>query len=82
LIRERDRQSGIGAPVLKRYERVCFEKEHVDTQPRAHLICPGSPLLEATIDVIIEQYADLMKQGSVLVDENDLGTVNSSSIPT
>ena len=42
-IRERDRHIGMGAPVLKRYERICFEKDHVDQQPRAELVCPGSP---------------------------------------
>ncbi len=43
-IRERDRHIGMGAPVLKRYERICFEKDKVDQQPRAELVCPGSPL--------------------------------------
>ncbi len=74
VIRERDRQIGQGAPVIKRYERVCFEKDHVDETPRATLICPGSPLLDATIDVILERYQETMKRGAILVDDEDPGT--------
>ena len=70
-IRERDRQIGTGAPVLKRYERVCFEKDKVDQQPRALLVCPGSPLLDSTIDLVLERHRDVLKRGAVLVDEQD-----------
>jgi SNF2 family DNA or RNA helicase len=70
-IRERDRHIGMGVPVLNRYERVCFEKDKVDAQPRAELICPGSPLLDATIDLILERYGELMKRGAVLVGDDD-----------
>ncbi len=73
-IRERDRHIGMGAPVLKRYERVCFEKEHVDLQPRAELVCPGNPLLDATIDLTLERYGELLKRGAVLVDDDDART--------
>ena len=73
-IRESDRQRGDRAPVLKRYERVCFEKDHVEATPRAELICPGSPLLDATIDVVLGRDSDVLKQGAVLVDPNDAGT--------
>ena len=73
-VRERDRHIGLGAPVLKRYERICFQKDKVDQQPRAELICPGSPLLSATIDLILERHSSLLKRGAVLVDEADMGT--------
>ena len=72
-IRQRDRLIGTGAPVLERYERVCFDKAVVDRQPRAHLICPGSPLLDATIDLILEQNQEVLKSGAVLIDEQDPG---------
>lgn len=72
-LRERDRQIGIGAPVLKRYERVCFEKTKVAKQPRAFLVTPGTPLLDAAIDLILERHRDTLKQGAVLTDENDPG---------
>ena len=73
-VRERDRQVGVGAPVLRRYERVTFEKGKVDVQPRAELICPGAPLLDSTIDLVLERHRDVLKQGAVLVDEQDEGT--------
>ena len=73
LIRQRDRLIGVGAPVLNKYERVCFDKELVDAQPRAHLICPGSPLLDCTIDLVLEKHRELLKRGALLIDENDPG---------
>ena len=72
-IRERDRFIGCGAPVLRRYERVCFDKAHMDRQPRANLLCPGSPLLDATIDMVLERHGEVLKRGAVLVDETDEG---------
>lgn len=72
-VRERDRLIGLGAPVLKRYERVCFEKHHVEAHPRALLVCPGSPLLDASIDLMLEHHRGLLKQGAILIDEDDAG---------
>jgi len=72
-IRDRDRQIGSGAPVLKRYERVCFEKQYMEAQPRAELVCLGYPLLDATIDLTLERYGELLKRGAILVDEQDPG---------
>ena len=72
-VRERDRLVGIGAPVLERYERVCFDKGSVDAQPRAQLICPGTPLLDSLIDLVLERHGEVLKRGSVLVDERDEG---------
>ncbi len=75
LIRQRDRLIGLGDPVLSRYERICFEKDliNVPGKPLAAFICPGHPLLDATLDLILERYRDLMKQGAILVDEDDPG---------
>ena len=72
-IRERDRLIGTGAPVLKKYERVCFDKPFIAAQPRALLVCPGAPLLDSTIDLVLEQHRGLLKQGAILVDEQDAG---------
>jgi hypothetical protein len=75
-VRNRDRLIGIGEPVLPRYERVAFEKDLVAPpgQPLAAFLCPGHPLLDATLDVILERHRDLLRRGTVLVDERDLGT--------
>lgn len=74
-IRNRDRLIGTGEPVLPRYERVTFEKEliTVSGKPLAAFLCPGHPLLDATIDLILERYRELLKQGAVLLDPSDPG---------
>lgn len=75
VIRNRDRQIGIGEPILRRYERICFEKELISVpgKPIADFVCPSHPLLDATIDLTLERHRDLLRQGAVLVDENDPG---------
>ena len=72
-IRNRDMQIGFGEPVLNRYERICFDKEYMNIQglPPAALICPGHPLLDAVIDLVRERNVDVMKRGSIFVDETD-----------
>ncbi|PHP28694.1 protein NO VEIN domain-containing protein [Limimaricola cinnabarinus] len=74
IIRERDRQIGGGAPIQKKYERICFEKSKINQQPVAAFVYPGHPLLDAVISVVREQNDHLMKQGAVLVDDTDDGT--------
>jgi hypothetical protein len=75
-VRNRDRLIGIGEPVLPRYERIAFDKTLVapQGQPLAAFVCPGHPLLDAVIDLTLERNRDLMKRGTVLVDERDPGT--------
>jgi SNF2 family DNA or RNA helicase len=75
-VRNRDRLIGIGEPVLPRYERIAFEKSLVapQGQPLAAFVCPGHPLLDCVIDLTLERNRDLLKRGTVLVDERDLST--------
>jgi SNF2 family DNA or RNA helicase len=72
-IRARGRVLGTGTPVVDRYARVTFEKELVAPlgQTRAQLLAPGHPLLDATVDLILERYRPLLKQGAVLVADAD-----------
>ncbi len=82
-IRERDRRiTGRNRreqePVLKRYDRICFEREGV--QPldrpgltRALLMHPGHPLMLSMSDMILEQHANLLRQGAILVDPAEEG---------
>jgi len=74
-IRRRDRQIGLGAPLARRYESVTFDKALVTVpgRPQAEYLTPGHPLLDAAIDLIIERYDSLLRQGAVLIDESDLG---------
>ena len=75
VIRTRDRAIGRGDPVMTRYERITFEKAEISVpgKPLAAFLCPGHPLLESTIDLMIERNRDLLKRGAVLVDETDMG---------
>ena len=74
-LRNRDRIIGLGEPIQSRYERITFEKSLVapQGQPLAAFVCPGHPLLDAVIDLTLERHRDLLRRGTVLVDENDQG---------
>lgn len=37
----------------------------------AAFVCPGHPLLDSTIDLILERHRDLLRRGAVLVDDRD-----------
>jgi hypothetical protein len=75
-VRNRDRLIGIGEAVLPRYERIVFEKALIAPQGEAPaaFVCPGHPLLDATLDLVIERHRDLLRRGTALVDERDAGT--------
>ncbi len=82
-VRERDRRitgrnRRESEPVLRKYSRICFERQAVQplTKPgleRAVLMHPGHPLMLAMADIILEQHANLLRQGAVLVDPADQG---------
>ena len=82
-VRERDRRlTGRNRrehePILKRYERICFEREAIQPPdktglPRAVLMHPGHPLMLAMTDIILEQHTNLLRQGAILVDQSDEG---------
>jgi len=75
-VRNRDRQFGAGDPVLSRYERITFQKDLIapQGQPLAAFVCPGHSLLDAVLDLTLERHRDLLKRGTVLVDDRDPGT--------
>jgi SNF2 family DNA or RNA helicase len=75
-VRNRDRQIGAGDPVLARYERIAFEKDLIAPpgETLAAFVCPGHPLLDAVLDLTLERHRDLLRRGTVLVDERDQGT--------
>ena len=83
IIRERDRQitgrdRRNADPVLRRYERVCFEKQYVRLTdragaPMASLLHPGHPLMQSVTDIVLEQHRNKLKQGTVLINPSDLG---------
>ena len=73
IIRNRDISIGSGEPILQRYERITFEKDKIRIQgkPLAAFVFPGHPLLDATLDLILERHRNLLKQGAVLVDPHE-----------
>jgi superfamily II DNA or RNA helicase len=79
-IRERDRvlagRLGEAPPVLKRYDRICFEKKYMAGAggKQAELMHPGHPLMQAMLDLMLERHRKTLKNGAVLLDPNDMGT--------
>ncbi len=74
-VRSRDHEIGLGDPVLRRYERIAFEKKLLTPpdNPPAAFVCPGHPLLGAVIDLVLERHGELLKRGAVLVDDRENG---------
>jgi hypothetical protein len=76
-IRERDKLiSHSREPVLRCYERVCFERSDIRLygKPMAALIHPGQPLMAAVTDLVLQQHRNTLRQGAVLLDPADAGT--------
>lgn len=80
LIRERGRELagrvGEAPPIIRRYERVCFKKA-LTTPPSgkpAELIHPGHPLMQALMDLVLEQHRKTLKCGAMMVDPTDPAT--------
>ena len=84
LIRNRGRQIGTREPILTRYERICFDKDLISVPGKllVAFICPGHPLLVATIDLVLERHRDVLKRGSILVDENDYSSREKTRLRT
>ncbi len=72
----RSRSQAIGrGPILRKYERVTFHKEAISLPGKAmaEFIAPGHPLVDAVIDIVLERYRGLLRQGAILVDPRDPG---------
>jgi superfamily II DNA or RNA helicase len=74
-IRQRAKALGTTVPVWEKYDRICFDKERINVSgaPLADFICPGHPLLDTVIDLVLDKHGDLLRSGSVLVDPTDPG---------
>jgi superfamily II DNA or RNA helicase len=74
IIRNHAKERGFGA-VSTKYERICFEKAliHLPDKQPATFVCPGHPLLDATISLMLLRERDTLKRGGILVDETDPG---------
>jgi superfamily II DNA or RNA helicase len=75
-IRDRAKELGTAVPVLRQYERVCFEKTLITVPGKAlaQFICPGHPLLDTVIDLVLADHRQALREGAKLVDATDPGT--------
>ena len=75
IVRGRARERGTSVPVHQQYERVTFDKSLINPsgQVPADFICPGHPLLDTVVDLVLERYRGLLENGATLVDETDPG---------
>jgi hypothetical protein len=57
LIRSRAKELGTTVPVWEKYDRVCFDKALLDQPglPQADFVCPGHPLLDTVIDLVLDR---------------------------
>lgn len=74
-IRDSAKTAGTAVPILREYERVCFDKNLISQagKPLAQFLCPGHPLLDTVIDLILDKHRPALRAGTVLVDESDPG---------
>ena len=73
-IRNKAQQISSKEPVLSRYQRIVFEKSLIALQsrPQAAFIFPGHSLLNATLKLTLEKNYNLMRRGTILIDDQDL----------
>jgi hypothetical protein len=72
IIRNHAKERRMGA-ISNKYERICFEKTLINQpgKPNATFVCPGHPLLDATINLMLLRERDTLKRGGILVDPTD-----------
>jgi superfamily II DNA or RNA helicase len=75
-IRNQAKELGTTVPVWKMYDRVCFDKERMNVPglPQADFICPGHPLMDTVVDLVLDKHRQMLRSGAVLVDPTDPGT--------
>lgn len=71
-------QKGLVEPIQLKYSRICFEKDAIKPLDKpglemAKLMHPGHTLMRAVTGTLLEQNANLLRQGTVLVDPVDDG---------
>lgn len=67
---------GVKPAILESYTRITFEKEKAEGKEWKHpaaFVAPGHPLLDAVIDLTVQRWGDVLREGAILVDPNDDG---------
>ena len=73
-VKDQDRITGSGVPVVNTYSRVAFDPKNLRIPGHtqiATLLHPGHPLMAATISVISDKHTETLRHGAVLVDRAD-----------
>lgn len=74
-IKEHDRVTGYGAPIVGSYSRLTFDPRYVRLPGNDHLatlLHPGHPLMSATMGVVTDRHHDALRRGTILIDRADL----------
>jgi superfamily II DNA or RNA helicase len=60
-------------PLADEYERIAFESSFIENKEsmRPALIAPGNPLLRAVIELTIHDLSDVLRHGTVFIDQTD-----------
>ena len=53
-----------GARLPRRYERIAFEKTLIEGPPPAEFVCPGHPLLDAVVDLVLRKFGESVRRGA------------------
>ncbi|MCE7482486.1 DUF3883 domain-containing protein [Microbacterium profundi] len=61
------------APVADQYERITFEPKYIRPEGllAAALLAPGHPLLQAVIELTVEELGEVLTRGTVFIDRRD-----------
>ncbi len=74
VIKDQDRITGSGMPVVNTYSRVAFDPRNLridgHTQVAA-LLHPGHPLMAALMSVTTDRHGDALRHGAILADRSD-----------
>ncbi|MBG6184722.1 SNF2 family DNA or RNA helicase [Arthrobacter sp. CAN_A214] len=73
-VKEHDRITGYGAPIVNAYHRVTFDPKYVRAPGNNHLatlVHPGHPLMSATMGVVTDRHHDALRRGTILIDRAD-----------
>jgi superfamily II DNA or RNA helicase len=73
-IKEMDRLTGRGVPVMDKYSRITFDRPYVRVEGHAGdatLMHPGHPLMAALLSVIGDRHGNNLRHGSLLIDKHD-----------
>ena len=68
---ENDKRAGTVAFALTILQRRLASSPEAIYQSLRAFVCPGYPLLDATIDLTLERHRDLLRRGTALVDDRD-----------